>query len=105
MASQIYTWKRFWCPRTGRMSLTDGGYLDDPGAEWGRFSNPDVVPFEAIAGFPCLGLLGELGEPGIGKTRSMQAQREAIDRSDKINLAVRDDRGHSAMPRERQESI
>jgi predicted NACHT family NTPase len=58
------------------MSLTDGGYLDDPDAEWGRCSNPDVVPFETIASFPCLGLLGE---PGIGKTRTMQTQRTAID--------------------------
>jgi hypothetical protein len=60
------------------MSLTDGGYLDDPEAVWGRFSNPDVVPFEAIAKSPCLGLLGE---PDMGKTRTMQAQREAIDRT------------------------
>lgn len=76
MAGQIYSWKRFWCPRTGRVNLTDGGYLDDPEAEWGRFSNLDVVPFEAIEAFRCLGLLGE---PGMGKTRTMQAQRETID--------------------------
>jgi hypothetical protein len=59
------------------MSLTDGGYLDDPDAEWGRFSHPDVVPFETIRRFPCLGLLGE---PGMGKTLAMKAQRTAIDR-------------------------
>lgn len=52
MAGQIYSWERFWCPRTGRMSLTDGGYLDDPEAEWGRFSNPDVVPFDTIPATP-----------------------------------------------------
>ena len=34
------------------MSLTDGGYLDDPEAEWGRFSNPDVVPFDTIPATP-----------------------------------------------------
>jgi hypothetical protein len=29
MISRGYNWKRFWCPRMGRMSLTDGGYLKD----------------------------------------------------------------------------
>jgi predicted NACHT family NTPase len=59
------------------MSLTDGGYLDDPDSEWGRHSNPDVMPFETIERFPCLGLLGE---PGMGRTRTFQVQRGAIDR-------------------------
>lgn len=76
MTGQSYNWKRFWYPRMGRISLTDVGYLDDPDAEWGRFSNPDVVPFDTIASLPCLGLLGE---PGMGKTRTLHAQRTAID--------------------------
>jgi predicted NACHT family NTPase len=33
------------------------------------------VPYESIERFPCLGLLGE---PGIGKTHTMQAQRSGI---------------------------
>jgi hypothetical protein len=57
------------------MSLSDGGYLDDPDAEWGRYSNPDVVSYEIIERFPCLGLLGE---PGMGKTHTRQAQRSRI---------------------------
>jgi hypothetical protein len=64
------------------MNLTDGSYLDDPDTEWSRFSNPDVVPFETIATFPCLGLLGE---SGMGKTLTMQAQRQAIDRESLIS--------------------
>lgn len=75
MSSQTYSWKRFWCPRTGHMSLAEGGYLDDPDSEWGQYSNPDVVSFETIARFPCLGLLGE---PGIGKTRTTQAERQSL---------------------------
>jgi predicted NACHT family NTPase len=75
MSSLTYNWKRFWCPRTGHMSLSDGGYLDDPDSEWGRYSNPDVVPYETITRFPCLGLLGE---PGMGKTRTRQAQQPGI---------------------------
>ena len=57
------------------MSLSDGGYLDDPDSKLGQIRNPDVVPFESIADIPCLGLLGE---PGIGKTKTMQAKKEFI---------------------------
>jgi len=76
MSSQAYDWKRFWCPRTGSINLSDGGYLYDPESEFGRIYNPDVVPFESLASVPCLALLGE---PGIGKTHAMQAERKAID--------------------------
>lgn len=62
---------------TGRINLSDGGYLLDPDSEWGHIYKPDVVPFDSIAQIPCLALLGE---PGIGKTQSMQAQREAIEK-------------------------
>ncbi len=77
MSNPAYNWKRFWCPRTGHLNLSDDGYMVDPDSEWGRFSNPDVVSFETIVNFPCLGFLGE---PGMGKTHTMQAQRAAIDR-------------------------
>jgi predicted NACHT family NTPase len=75
METRAYNWKRFWCPRTGRIDLSDGGYMVDPDSEWGRIYNPDVVPFESIAGVPCLVLLGE---PGIGKTVAMRGEYEAI---------------------------
>lgn len=76
MSSQIHNWKRFWCPRGGGITLSDGGYLYDPDSKWGHIYNPDVVPFESIANVPCLALLGE---PGIGKTHTMQAERKAIE--------------------------
>jgi len=76
MSSQSYNWKRFWCPTTGSFNLSDGGYLYDPDSEWGHIYNPDVVPFESIADAPCLALLGE---PGIGKTHTMQTEQKAID--------------------------
>ncbi|NSW84362.1 MAG: hypothetical protein HPY90_14060 [Syntrophothermus sp.] len=75
METRAYNWKRFWCPRTGRIDLSDGGYMVDPDSEWGHIYNPDVVPFESIAGVPCLVLLGE---PGIGKTFAMQAGYEVV---------------------------
>ena len=72
----IYPWKRFWCPRGGVVNLSDGGYLYDPESEYGKIINKDVVPFEQISEFPCLILLGE---PGIGKTRAMQQEKDIIE--------------------------
>ena len=72
MQKLIYKWKRFWCPRTGNLSLTDGGYLSDPDSEYGHIYNPDVLPFDKITDAPCLILLGE---PGIGKTKAIIAER------------------------------
>jgi len=64
MTLRIYNWRRFWCARTGKINLSDGGYPYDPESEYGKIYNPDVLRFDAIAGMPCLALLGE---PGIGK--------------------------------------
>jgi len=76
MAAQFYNWKRFWGPRTSQINLADGGFLSDPDGEWTRFLNPDLVPFESIPEVRCLGLLGE---PGIGKSFALGAQRVAIE--------------------------
>ena len=69
MSEQVYSWKRFWCPRSGSLNLADGGYLGDPSSEWGQYYNPNLVSLEAIANIPCLVLLGE---PGIGKSQEME---------------------------------
>jgi hypothetical protein len=58
------------------MNLGDGGYLVDPESEYGKYLNPDLVPFDKIADRPCLVLLGE---PGIGKSRAINDIRRAID--------------------------
>lgn len=71
-----YRWKRFWCPRNGSINLIDGGFLADPDARYGSHLNPDLRPFGEISQLPCLALLGE---PGIGKTETMKAEREAVD--------------------------
>jgi len=69
MAEQVYQWKRFWCPRSGHIDLSDRGYLVDPESEWGKHYNPTLLSTEEIAESPCLVLLGE---PGIGKTQAIQ---------------------------------
>jgi hypothetical protein len=75
MQERGYIWKRFWCPRTGDLNLSDRGYLYDPDSEWSHIYNRDVVPLDSIAEFPCLALLGE---PGIGKTHGLTTEYEAV---------------------------
>jgi predicted NACHT family NTPase len=66
-----YDWKRYWRPRGEQLSFSDDGFLFSPGKY-----NPKILPFEKIAEAPCLVLLGE---PGIGKTSAMKAERDVID--------------------------
>ena len=76
MRGRTYDWKRFWCPIGGTINLIDGSYLADPDGPYGSHLNPVLCPFEEIAEIPCLALLGE---PGIGKTETMKAERAVID--------------------------
>ena len=69
MAKQFHPWKRFWCPREGRYSLEDDGFLIDPECEIGRYYAEDVRSFEDIQPYPCLVLLGE---PGAGKSTALK---------------------------------
>ncbi|MCD6533913.1 MAG: hypothetical protein J7L25_07545 [Deltaproteobacteria bacterium] len=69
MPSIKYPWKRFWCPRTGNLNLSASGYLWDPDGEYGSIYNPDVKGLAEIAKHPVLGLLGE---PGIGKSFTVE---------------------------------
>lgn len=73
---RTYDWKRFWCPRNGSINLIDGGYLADPDASHGSYMNPALRSFQGIAQIPCLALLGE---PGLGKTEAMKAERSVVD--------------------------
>jgi predicted NACHT family NTPase len=74
MPQQDYSWKRFWCPRTGNISLADFGFLYDPDSEYGKQLNPDVIAFDVIASVPCLVMLGEAG---MGKsTTAIQVYEE-----------------------------
>lgn len=76
MANPLYNWKRFWCPRQGNINLSDDGFLFNPDSDFGNIHNPDTVSFEKIWDSQCLILLGE---PGIGKTQSLQFMRAIID--------------------------
>jgi len=66
-----YPWTRYWCPPDSIISLTDGGYLTNPTSFTGQIENKDLKRFDQIADTQCLVLLGE---PGIGKSTSLEAE-------------------------------
>lgn len=74
MHDQVYPWQRFWCPREGRLDLSDGGYLRDPEERFLLASESDSRSYESIAETPCLILLGE---PGIGKSTAIESAVDA----------------------------
>ena len=47
-AQHVCPWKRYWCPRTARVDLSDNGYLSDPETEFGRLLNPELALFPEI---------------------------------------------------------
>ncbi|MCQ3944675.1 MAG: hypothetical protein DPW11_02775 [bacterium] len=67
--SRRYAWRRYWSPPEGRISLTDGGFLNDPSEKFGKFINPDLVELSTPDDTGCLVMLGE---PGIGKSVEME---------------------------------
>ena len=79
----MYDWKRFWYPKGGTCRLDFAGYLDDPESSYAHITNPEVVPFEAIAETPCLVLLGE---PGSGKSTAIHQVFEQVNKEGKPAL-------------------
>jgi hypothetical protein len=71
----VYNWKRFWCPREGRIQLDEDGFLLEPESEVAAYYDPGVVPFEKIAALPCLALLGE---PGLGKSTARDSEVKSV---------------------------
>lgn len=71
MLKENYPWERLWCPPDGRLRLTEEGYA----WEQGEF-NKEVVTLESQIDVPCLILLGE---PGMGKSRTIDSWRVNID--------------------------
>jgi hypothetical protein len=60
-------WKRFWSPRDATPLLEDEGYLVDPESAWLR-RHTRVRELAELHAVPCLILLGE---PGMGKSRTI----------------------------------
>jgi hypothetical protein len=74
----IVPWKRFWLPFGEAIHCGhDGqGFLDDPEGEFTRIHNPNVLSLDQLYGSPCLVLLGE---PGMGKTSTLDAERAGLE--------------------------
>src|SRR6266542_1821837 len=70
VGKKIYQWRRYWRPRGSSLLFYENGFL----FSLGKF-NSHVLPFEKIAGAPCLALLGE---PGMGKSYAMKAENIAF---------------------------
>ena len=70
-ADPSYPWQRFWVPREASIDLSDGGFLRDPQSEFARYSAYKLDTLRQLQQFRALGLLGE---PGIGKSATLQAE-------------------------------
>jgi hypothetical protein len=70
-------WKRFWCPLGQPINCgeVEEGFLADPEGDFGRIWSPNTFEFAQILDRPCLILCGE---PGIGKTRTVEMAWNAI---------------------------
>lgn len=71
-----YNWKRYWVPHGTAISLADDGYLLVPSDEWTRHINPELVTLDSLHDHPCLILLGE---PGIGKSKTLESDKTEIE--------------------------
>jgi hypothetical protein len=70
-----YAWQRFWVPRDGVIDLSDGGFLLDPEREFARYSAQRLATLTELQHFRALALLGE---PGIGKSSTLEAEYKAL---------------------------
>jgi predicted NACHT family NTPase len=75
-ADPTYAWQRFWVPRDGSIDLSDGGFLRDPQSEFARYSDYKLNTLSDLQHFRALALLGE---PGIGKSVTLEAEFKALE--------------------------
>lgn len=84
MAS-IYDWQRYWLDSTdGDRSLEPAGFLIDPEDERSRW-RVSANRLDEMAEIPCLVLLGE---PGMGKTFCLKAERDRLKAAGQATLFI-----------------
>ena len=72
-SAAVYEWPRFWIAQTGILDLSDAGFLRDPvDSLYGAGPLRTLAELEA---YPALTLLGE---PGIGKSATLQREYERV---------------------------
>src|SRR6516225_5532263 len=77
-----YNWKRFWNPRGKAINMDLDGYLPDPDSKMGAHVNSHLKMLNALQSLPCLILLGE---PGMGKTTTLNQSRGAVDQAVQVS--------------------
>jgi hypothetical protein len=73
----LVPWKRFWVPIGQAIHCGADGkdLLNDPDSEFGRHFNPNVFALSDLLDRRCLVLLGE---PGMGKSSTIEAEQESL---------------------------
>lgn len=71
-ASREIRTRRSWCERGRDYGVDECGFLVDPEGHFRQYVNPGLVRVADLKDRDCLVLLGE---PGMGKTTSMEAER------------------------------
>ena len=71
----IYPWRRYWAPRDGFFDLSDDGFLVDPESERAQYSVQKLYNLPELQNYRALALLGE---PGIGKSDTLEAEYNAL---------------------------
>jgi hypothetical protein len=71
-ADVIYSWPRFWVPRDSVIDLSDAGFLRDP-EDW--LGSHEPAQLQALRRWKSLVLLGE---PGIGKSTTLQEEASRV---------------------------
>jgi hypothetical protein len=72
---KIYAWRRFWVRADTELLLEDEAYLPDPEGDFSRFMNRGVGTLAEASDDLCS---IRLGEPGIGKSKSLQADFDKL---------------------------
>lgn len=85
MKKRYYNWKRYWCPIDKTYNVDPKGFLMDPETKLGNYQNPDIVSFDEINDNHCLVLLGE---PGIGKSYTIENERQRLKEKGEKTLLV-----------------
>ena len=72
---ELISWKRYWYSEDSDLPLDESGFLADPGGRWGEVMYPSLVPLGSLKDISCLVLLGE---PGLGKSVTVQEHIKAL---------------------------
>jgi hypothetical protein len=71
----IYQWRRFWARRDGFVDISDDGFLVDPESERAQSSAQKLYALPELQQYRAVALLGE---PGIGKSITLEAEYNAV---------------------------